>query len=197
MWTEGERISHLNSSVAILFLLVKIDRSTVKINTWVSVLLPTLFCFHRLCYKQLSKNAQNIRNPIPFWCKIKSPQQNHTKQKERGLPGVNFTSNTYTLKREILTFSRKISRHLSSFNCSLLIFHYSIHIRMRLKSSSGNPTALPPVFSHHILSEIFKNKECLRHVTSWYFSSSPFPTIRSARSVVRCFRHFLFCLLLP
>ena len=91
---------------------------------------------------------------------------------------VNFTSNTYTLKREILTFSRKISRHLSSFNCSLLIFHYSIHIRMRLKSSSGNPTALPPVFSHHILSEIFKNKECLRHVTSWYFSSSPFPTIR-------------------
>ena len=94
-------------------------------------------------------------------------------------------------------FSRKISRHLSSFNCSLLIFHYSIHIRMRLKSSSGNPTALPPVFSHHILSEIFKNKECLRHVTSWYFSSSPFPTIRCARSVVRCFRHFLFCLLLP
>ena len=45
--------------------------------------------------------------------------------------------------------------------------------------------------------EIFKNKECLRHVTSWYFSSSPFPTIRCARSVVRCFRHFLFCLLLP
>ena len=42
-----------------------------------------------------------------------------------------------------------------------------------------------------------KNKECLRHVTSWYFSSSPFPTIRCARSVVRCFRHFLFCLLLP
>ena len=100
MWTEGERISHLNSSVAILFLLVKIDRSTVKINTWVSVLLPTLFCFHRLCYKQLSKNAQNIRNPIPFWCKIKSPQQNCTKQKRGGFPVVNFTSNTYQMKRE-------------------------------------------------------------------------------------------------
>ena len=26
---------------------------------------------------------------------------------------LNFTSNTYTLKREILTFSRKISKHLS------------------------------------------------------------------------------------
>ena len=71
-----------------------------NLNAWVSVLLPALFCFHRLCYKQLSKNNQNIRNPIPFWCKIKSPQQNCTKQKRGGFPVVNFTSNTYQMKRE-------------------------------------------------------------------------------------------------
>ena len=88
--------------------------AAVKIPlSWVSVLLPTLFCFHRLCYKQLSKNTQNIRNPIPFWCKIKSPQQNCTKQKRGGFPVVNFTSNTYQMKREILSFSNKISKHLS------------------------------------------------------------------------------------
>ena len=127
-----------------------------------------------------------------FWCSF---FKNSTAIHEKYTVGnfscmLNSTTNTYTLKREILTFSRKISRHLSSFNCSLLIFHYSIHIRMRLKSSSGNPTALPPVFSHHILSEIFKNKECLRHVTSWYFSSAPSPVIPCTKSEARCFWHF-------
>ena len=37
----------------------------------------------------------------------------HTKQKLGGLPVVNFTSNTYKMKREILTFSNKISKNLS------------------------------------------------------------------------------------
>ena len=58
--------------------------STDSINVqiiWVSVLLSTKPCFHNHRHKQLSKNTKNIRNPIPFWCKIKSPQQNHTKLK--------------------------------------------------------------------------------------------------------------------
>ncbi|MCI6920498.1 MAG: transposase, partial [Lachnospiraceae bacterium] len=42
-----------------------------------------------------------------------SPQQNCTKQKRGGFPVVNFTSNTYQMKREILSFSNKISKHLS------------------------------------------------------------------------------------
>lgn len=36
----------------------------------------------------------------------------HTKQKLGGLPVINFTSNTYKMKREILTFSNKISKKL-------------------------------------------------------------------------------------
>ena len=39
--------------------------------------------------------------------------QKDTKQKSGGFPMPNSTSNTYTLKREILTFSNKISKHLS------------------------------------------------------------------------------------
>ena len=96
-----------------IFSILFFEKIVNEKETWVSVLLPTLFCFHRLCYKQLSKNNQNIRNPIPFWCKIKSPQQNCTKQKRGGFPVVNFTSNTYQMKREILTFSNKISRKFS------------------------------------------------------------------------------------
>ena len=71
------------------------------------------FGFHRLCYKQLSKNAQNIRNPFLFCSKIKVSKQKSTKQKEGGFLMVNFTSNTYQMKREIFTFSNKISKHLS------------------------------------------------------------------------------------
>ena len=39
-------------------------------------------------------------------------KKNCTKQKEGGFPVVNFTSNTYQMKREILSFSNKISRKL-------------------------------------------------------------------------------------
>jgi hypothetical protein len=39
--------------------------------------------------------------------------QKDTKQKSGGLLMLNSTTNTYTLKREILTFSNKISKHLS------------------------------------------------------------------------------------
>ena len=39
--------------------------------------------------------------------------KNFTKQKRGGFPVVNFTSNTYQMKREILTFSNKVSKHLS------------------------------------------------------------------------------------
>ena len=91
-------------------------------NSWVSVLLPTLFCFHRLCYKQLSKNAQNIRNPIPFWCKIKSPQQNCTKQKRGEFPVVNFTSNTYQMKRKNAGWHRIAN----IWNHCMDIMHFSI-----------------------------------------------------------------------
>ena len=73
-------------------------------TAWVSAVLstrPQLYCIE---YTQFSKNAQNIRNPIPFWCKINSPQKNRTKQKEGGFPVVNFTSNTYQMKREILSW---------------------------------------------------------------------------------------------
>ena len=38
---------------------------------------------------------------------------NLTKQKERGFLMSHFTSNTYILKRKILTFTKKISRKLS------------------------------------------------------------------------------------
>jgi hypothetical protein len=38
----------------------------------------------------------------------------HTEQKLGGLPVVNFTSNTYKMKREILTFSNKISKNFQS-----------------------------------------------------------------------------------
>ena len=56
------------------------------------------------------KNTQNIRNPFLLCSKIKVSNQNDTKQKSGGFPMLNSTSNTYTLKREILTFSNKISR---------------------------------------------------------------------------------------
>ena len=59
------------------------------------------------------KNAQNIRNPFLFCSKIKVSNQKDTKQKSGGFPMLNSTSNTYTLKREILTFSNKISRYLT------------------------------------------------------------------------------------
>lgn len=39
--------------------------------------------------------------------------KNFTKQKRGEFPVVNFTSSTYQMKREILTFSNKISKHLS------------------------------------------------------------------------------------
>ena len=38
----------------------------------------------------------------------------HTKQKSGELPMVNFTSNTYKMKREFLTFSNKISKNCQS-----------------------------------------------------------------------------------
>ena len=40
-------------------------------------------------------------------------KQKSTKQKEGEFLMVNFTSNTYQIKREILTFTNKISKHLS------------------------------------------------------------------------------------
>ena len=40
-------------------------------------------------------------------------KQKSTKQKEGGFLMINFTSNTYQMKREILTFTNKISKHLS------------------------------------------------------------------------------------
>ena len=39
--------------------------------------------------------------------------ENTNIEKEKGFLMTYSTSNTYTLKREILTFSNKISRHLS------------------------------------------------------------------------------------
>ena len=71
--------------------------------------LSTLPRFHRLCYKQLSKNAQNIRNPFLFCSKIKVSNPKDPKQKSGELLMFNSTTNTYTLKREILTFPNKIS----------------------------------------------------------------------------------------
>ena len=69
--------------------------------------------FYQLYNKQLSKNAQNIRNPDSLFGIIKVTKQKPTKQKKRGLLMLNSTTNTYTLKRKILSFSNKISRHLS------------------------------------------------------------------------------------
>mgnify|MGYP004696176429 CR=1 FL=1 len=40
-------------------------------------------------------------------------KQKFAKQKEGGFPVVNFTSNNYILKREILNFSNEISERLS------------------------------------------------------------------------------------
>ena len=59
------------------------------------------------------KNVQNIRNPFLFCSKIKVSNQKDTKQISGGFLMFYSTSNTYTLKREILTFSNKISRHLN------------------------------------------------------------------------------------
>ena len=56
---------------------------------------------------------KNIRNHSLYCSKIKVPNQNNTKQKKKGFLMLNFTSNTYQMKREILTFSNKISRGLS------------------------------------------------------------------------------------
>ena len=50
---------------------------------WVSAVLSTRPWFYGYHSEQLSKNDQNIRNLILFWCKIKLPYKNLTKQKER------------------------------------------------------------------------------------------------------------------
>ena len=83
-----------------------------SIQSWVSAVLSTTAGFILCCHKQLLENTQKIRNLIPFWCKIKLPNKNFTNQKEKGFLIAHFTSNTYTLKREILSFSNKISRNL-------------------------------------------------------------------------------------
>ena len=66
-----------------------------------------------ISYQQLSKNSQNIRNPFLFCSIIKVSNQNDTKQKSGGFLMLNSTTKTYILKREILNFSKKISRTLS------------------------------------------------------------------------------------
>lgn len=50
---------------------------------------------------------------VLFDVKLKCSNRNLTKQKRKGFLMVNFTSNTYTLKRKILTFTNKISKRLS------------------------------------------------------------------------------------
>ena len=79
------------------------------------MLLSTKPRFHNHRHKQLLKNVQNIRNPFLFCSKIKVSNQKDTKQKSGGLLMLNSTTNTYTLKREILTFSNKISKKLTDW----------------------------------------------------------------------------------
>ena len=100
---------HLSiSSLILLFLRHNCNNAC----PWVSAVLYTSASFSICSYKQLSKKHQNIRNLLPFWCKINSPQKNRTKQKRGGFPVVYFTTNTYTLKREILNFSNKTKPNL-------------------------------------------------------------------------------------
>ena len=75
--------------------------------------LSTTTLFSMCCCEQVSKISKNIRNLLSFWCKIKLPNKNLTKQKERGFLMTYFTSNTYQIKWKILTFSNKISKCLS------------------------------------------------------------------------------------
>ena len=51
-----------------------------------------------------------MRNHSFCYSKIKVSNQNRTKQKKKGFLMLNSTSITYQMKREILTFSNKISR---------------------------------------------------------------------------------------
>ena len=74
-------------------------------NTCVSVVfIHSLLVLLILLWPDL-KITQNIRNLIPFWCKIKPPQQYSTKQKQKGFLMTHFTSNTYQMKWEILNLS--------------------------------------------------------------------------------------------
>ena len=54
-----------------------------------------------------------MRNHSFCYSKIKVSNQNRTKQKKKGFLMLNSTSITYQMKREILTFSNKISRKLA------------------------------------------------------------------------------------
>jgi hypothetical protein len=61
---------------------------------------------------KFQKNAKKQGILIHFVVKFNHHKKNITKQKEGGFPVVNFTTNTYKMKREILTYSNKISKLL-------------------------------------------------------------------------------------
>jgi hypothetical protein len=63
--------------------------------------------------KQLSENAQNIRKSSLSCSKIKSSQKTLLNKNQGGFPMTYSTTNTYTLKREIVSFTDKISKNLS------------------------------------------------------------------------------------
>ena len=70
--------------------------------------------FYRICYKQLLESAQNIRKSSLSCSKIKSSHKNSLNKKE-GDSYDSFYYKTYTLKREILSFTNKISKFLYYF----------------------------------------------------------------------------------